>query len=74
MKMFEKLDYIQNNHMGDWLKTRREVEDELSERQSMFCICGRIATGLHEMNCKRFRNKITSETVKRLKHLITVEV
>lgn len=70
MKLTEKLNYLQNNHIGDWLKTKRKVEDELSSRQSMFCICGRLATGLHEMNCKRFRSKIITETVNRLKPLL----
>jgi len=70
MKIQEKLDYLQNNHMGEWLKTRREVFDELSEKQSMFCVCRRLATGLHENGCRQFQNKVNSETVKRLSHLI----
>lgn len=69
MKITEKLEYLQTNHFSEWLKTRQEVEDELSNKQSMFCLCGRLATGLHERNCKRFRNKVISETVKRLKKL-----
>jgi len=71
MKLTEKLNYLQNNHMGQWLKIRQDVENELSNQQEMFCICGRLATGLHEQNCRKFNNKITSETVKRLKHLFT---
>lgn len=70
MKITQKLDYLQNNHMGEWLKTKREVEDELSSRQSMFCMCGKLATGLHELNCRRFRNKIITETVNKLKPLL----
>ena len=73
MKMQEKLHYLQEHHFNEWLKMRREVEDELSARQSMFCVCGRLATGLHESGCRRFSNKVTSETVKRLKHLIPKE-
>ena len=69
MKLSEKLAYIQEYHFSDWLKTRREVEDDLSDRQGMFCLCRRLTTGLHESHCKRFQNKITSETVKRLKGL-----
>lgn len=70
MKLSEKLDYLLRHHRGEWLKVRQETKDELSARQSMFCFCGRLATGLHEMNCSRFRNKVTSETVKRLNHLL----
>ncbi len=71
MKLSEKLYYLQTNHMGEWLKTRREVDEQVSSSYPMICICGRLATGFHEMNCTRFRNRVTSETVKRLKHLLT---
>lgn len=74
MKIEEKLDYLQRNHMKDWLKTRNLVFNELSDKQSMYCICGRLATGLHEMNCRKFYNKITSETVKRLSNLIPKKI
>ena len=70
MKLVEKLEYLQDNHMSEWLKTRQIVECELSDQQTIFCICGRLATGLHESRCRRFRDKVTSETVKRLKHLL----
>jgi len=70
MKLTEKISYIQANHFCDWLKTREVVENEMSEKQALFCVCGRLATGLHEMRCQKFKNKVTSETVKRLKHLI----
>lgn len=70
MKIIEKLKILQDNHFGDWLKTHQEVENELSDRQPMWCICHQLATGLHERNCKKFRNKVISETVKRLNHLI----
>ena len=70
MNIQQKLDYLQTNFLGEWLKTRKEVENELSDKQTMFCICGRLATGLHERGCKKFRNKVISETVKRLGSLI----
>ena len=70
MKIQEKLSYIQDNHFSQWLKTRQEVFEELSSKQSMFCVCRRLATGLHENGCRQFQNRVTSETVKRLAHLI----
>lgn len=70
MKLIEKIESLQNNHLGEWLKTRREVEDEISNKQSMLCVCRRLATGLHENMCRQFQNKVTNETVKKLKHLI----
>lgn len=70
MKLHEKLEFLQEKHFGEWMKTRQVVELEVSDRQAIFCVCGRLATGLHEMNCGRFRNRVTAETVKRLKHLL----
>ena len=70
MKISEKLEYLQKNHFGDWLKMRQIVADEISDSQTMTCVCGRLATGLHESGCMRLKNKITNETVKRLAHLI----
>ena len=70
MKIQEKLEVLQNNHLGEWLKTRQEVEDKLSKGNGMFCFCGRLATGLHERNCRKFQNKVTTETVKILNNLL----
>lgn len=74
MKMIEKIRILEKEHWAEWYETRRRVDDELSEQQGMWCVCGRLATGLHERNCSRFRNKVNSETVKRLKHLLEVKV
>ena len=70
MKKLEKLIYIQDNHFAEWHKTRKEVDEEVSREHSMWCVCGRLCTGLHEMNCKRFQDKVTNKTLVRLKHLI----
>ena len=70
MKKFEKLAYLKDNHFQLFLKTRREVFNELSDGQTMFCCCGRIATGLHESHCTKFNNKVNAETIKRLGHLL----
>lgn len=70
MKINEKLDYLQSNHWGEWMKVRGEAEDDLSSKQSMFCVCRRLATGLHERHCKRFQGKVNAEVVKRLAHLL----
>jgi hypothetical protein len=70
MKLVEKLEILQNKHLTEWLNMRQEVEDELSNKQSLLCLCGRLATSLHERNCNKFKNKIISETIKRLKHFL----
>lgn len=70
MKYTEKLEYLQANHIMTFVKTRQQVFDELSEQQTMFCCCGRLATGLHESNCQKFKRKVNSETIKRLSYLL----
>lgn len=70
MKLLDEIRYLEENHFSEWISTRMEVDRELSDKQSMFCVCGRLATGLHERNCRRFNNKVNSETVKRLESLI----
>lgn len=70
MKYTDKLEYLQTNHFTTFVKTRQEVFDELSEQQTMFCCCGRLATGLHEKNCQKFNRKVNGETIKRLSDLL----
>lgn len=72
MKLAEKLEYLQTNHMSVWLMTRSKVFEELSDKQQFVCICGRLPSGLHESSCTKFNNKVTSETVKRLKRLLPI--
>lgn len=74
MQAIEKIRHLEKEHFSEWLDTRRKVDDELSEKQGMWCVCGRLATGLHERHCKRFNNKVNSETIKRLKHLLPAKV
>ncbi len=72
MKLSDKLQYLQTHHIGEWIGTRQEVEEELSDGQSMFCICRRLATGFHESGCRQFQTAVSKETAKRLEHLIVV--
>jgi len=70
MKIQEKLKILQDNHFEEWLETRQKTEQEESDRQAMFCVCGKLATGLHESGCKKFNNRITKLTVEKLEHLL----
>lgn len=65
----DDIDYLQEHHFSEWLQMYKKVEYELSDKQELFCICGKLATGFHEMTCRKFHKKIANETVKRLKHL-----
>lgn len=73
MKKLEKIDYLQKNHLREWVKTHAQVEQELSDAHDIFCECGHIATGAHEFGCRKLRNKIMSKTIKRLSHLLPKE-
>lgn len=70
MKKLEKIDYLQENHLREWIKTHAKVEQELSDAHDLFCECGHLATGAHESGCRKLRNEIMSETIKRLAHLL----
>lgn len=70
MRYADKLEYLRTNHIISFVKTRQEVFDELSEQQTMFCCCGKLATGLHESNCSKFNRKVNNETIKRLSDLL----
>ena len=70
MKYADKLEYVQTNHLMSFVKTRQEVFNELSEQQTMFCCCGRLATGNHEAHCSKFNRKVNGETIKRLSDLL----
>ena len=70
MKHNEKLAYLVTNYRMIWLKTRHEVNFELSNYQSLICCCGKLATGLHEAKCRQFNHKVDVETIKRLHHLL----
>ena len=70
MKKYEKLAYLKDADFGLFIRTRQMVFDELSDQQTMFCCCGKLATRLHERNCIKFNNKVDTEIIKRLRHLL----
>jgi hypothetical protein len=70
MKKWEKLAYLKDNHFGLFLTTRQQAFNDLSDQQTMFCCCGRLATGLHEKSCTKFNNKVDTETINRLSNLL----
>lgn len=54
----QKLSYLSKADLGLFVKTRQNVFDELSEQQTMYCCCGKLATTIHENHCTKFRNKV----------------
>ncbi len=69
-KQKDKMARLTTNHMTEWMRTRKRIEQELSDSQGRICVCGAIATSLHVLRCAKFREKVNVETIKRLEHLL----
>lgn len=72
MNLKDKVEWLKTHFFSDFVLTRERVFNELSDKQSMFCVCGKLATGLHESSCRKFNKVVDAETVKRLNHLIAI--
>lgn len=70
MKKSEKINYLTENFFGEWISMRIKVDEELSSSQPLFCICGKLATGLHERSCAKFKTKVDSITLEKLSYLL----
>ena len=46
---------------------REKAWNEISEKCPVFCICGRLCTGLHESTCKKFQDAVERRTKELLK-------
>lgn len=42
-------------------ENRYKVEDELDRMTSLFCFCGRLATGLHTRTCRKYISKFQNK-------------
>ena len=65
-KNMKALNYYIENYYTDYMRTHTQVFLELSDKQTMFCCCGKLATGLHERTCRKFNAMVNKETLKRL--------
>ena len=36
----------------------KKAEMQVSDEHPVKCVCGRLATGLHEMNCRAFKRSV----------------
>lgn len=70
MKKLEELSFLRDNYFAEYMKTRQQSYNDLSDQQTIFCCCGRLATGLHERSCSLFNRKVDAETIMRLRHLL----
>jgi len=51
----------------EYKETRAKVEAELSAKHPLNCFCGRLATGLHESMCQKFKKAVDKKTLSLLK-------
>jgi hypothetical protein len=70
MKIAEKIAYLMENHPKEWREAHTTADTLVSSQCAMWCVCGKLCTGLHERTCARFKNKVNSEAAKQLKHLL----
>lgn len=70
MKQAEKISYLQENYMSEWLKAKQEADTEVSKSHHMICVCGKLCTGMHERMCSRFKKKVIRVALQKVKHLI----
>lgn len=61
----EKLNDIKAAHPVEWALHRNRTFNDLSDRQECFCCCGKLATGLHELHCRKFYAKVNKEALRR---------
>lgn len=59
--------YISTLNESDY-SLYKKAEDEVSNAHPIRCICGRLCTGLHESNCKKFKDAVERKYL-RLKKL-----
>ncbi len=70
MRQSEKINFLIRNHYQQFVDTYKEVDNEFQEKYRLFCICGTLNTGLHEMRCNRARDYKEKQTIKRLSKLL----
>lgn len=44
----------------------KQAEQYVSDKHPVKCVCGRLCTGLHELTCKKFRNAVNKEFMRRI--------
>lgn len=70
MNRRNKICYLADKYTGEWIIERRRQEEKLSESQLLTCVCGRLATGLHESHCRKFQTQVDLMTMRVLEHLL----
>lgn len=56
----KKLEILWQNHNEAYNKARNEAIEEMDNITPIFCVCGKLATGLHTSRCRKFNDKVDS--------------
>lgn len=62
--------YLNHYHWRYYQDKKSEIEGQMDDEYPIFCICGKLATGLHTMSCRRWRNHLTMHTVQTMKDML----
>ena len=71
-KLNRDVQFLVENYKDDWYKIYTKEFRKLDEECSMFCVCGKLATGFHVDRCTKFRNEVYRRTVAQLKSELKV--
>jgi len=50
-----------------YILARKKAEQQISDEHPLYCVCGRLCTGLHETRCAKFKKAVDRRTDKILK-------
>lgn len=66
----KKLEILWQEHHDAYCKAREEAISKMDELTPMFCVCGKLATGLHTNNCRKFQSKVDDLVIAKIGNLI----
>lgn len=64
-KLQAELERVQGLDLKLWITVREQANEEVSKEHSMFCVCGKLCTGLHESYCRKFKEKVWRRAIKK---------
>lgn len=70
MKKEEKLEWLRRNHNEAYLEAENKAIAALDDEYPIFCLCGKLATGLHTTNCRKFQEAVKRRILTSLKPLL----
>lgn len=73
MKRIKQINYLKDNHLNIWIRTRQQIFDDLSNSRAMFCVCGKLMSAFHEERCPQFNKQVDDETLKTLSYLLPTD-